>query len=230
MTAGQRSPDGRFWWDGSAWQPVQTAPPPPYPYRPPAPRPPAKKGLVLPLAAVTAAALVLGIVLGGGAGWLTTEPRAGTAALTFADDFPDVDDQYLPGVTLTLIVDEWMKKANSYTCTNKPGDPDTWSKAKQWMRCLPPDGQENRYVDIEYDAARRIRVLKATCHLGTRAEACTTLFATMADTALVPQPELRKRAMDWATKNAAGDRGTIIGGIRLQADLSPHSLRLTPES
>ncbi|WP_157549315.1 hypothetical protein [Nonomuraea candida] len=188
-----------------------------------------RKGILLPLAGVVVAALVLGGVLGGGAGLLTAEPRGGTAPLAFGDGFPDTGDQYLPGVTLSLIVDEWMKKANSYTCASKPGEPDTWSRAKRWMRCLPPGGDDNRYVEIEYDAADQIRVLKATCRLGTREDACTTLFATMADAALVPQPELRKRAMDWAGKNAASERGTVIGGVRLQAALSPHSMRITPE-
>ncbi|MEO3796073.1 hypothetical protein ABGB14_38250 [Nonomuraea sp. B10E15] len=234
MTTGQRSPDGRFWWDGTGWRPVQPSPPFPFQHAPsPAPsppRPPRRRALLLPLAGVVIAALVLGGVLGGAVGLLTTEVRASTAAPAFADDFPDVGDQYLPGVTLTLIVDEWMKKANSWTCANRPGNPDTWSMAKQHMRCQPKGDDGRRYVDIEYDAADRIRVVRATCHLGTYEDACTTVFATMADAALVPQPKLRERARSWAQKNAASERATIIGGLRLQASLSPHALRITPES
>ncbi|MEO3805959.1 hypothetical protein [Nonomuraea sp. B1E8] len=231
MTTGRRSPDGRFWWDGTGWRPVQ--PPPPFPFQhapSPAPSPPRRKALLLPLAGVVIAALVLGGVLGGAVGMLTTEVRGSTAAPAFTDDFPDVGDQYLPGVTLSLIVEDWMKKANSWTCARKPGNPDTWSRAKQHMRCQPPGDDGRRYVDIEYDAADKIRVVKATCHLGTYEDACTTVFATMADAALVPQPKLRKRARSWAEKNAASERATIIGGLRLQASLSPHALRITPES
>jgi hypothetical protein len=128
-----------------------------------------------------------------------------------------------------MIADDWMKKANSWKCASEPGDPDTWSRAEQTMRCEPSGDDGDRYVDIEYDAPDKVKVVKGTCHLGLRTQACTTLFATMADAVFVSQPKSRRSAAAWAKKNADSEEHTIIGGVRLQADLQPHGLRITPE-
>lgn len=190
---------------------------------------PRKKGLLLPLIGVLLPALLLGGVLGGVTGLVTTEVPGSTTPPAFAADFPGGDQQYLPSVTLSMIVDDWMKKANSWKCTQEAGDPDAWSRAKRRTTCEPPDGRGDMYVDIEYDSPDKVKVVEATCRLGNYTRACTTLFSTMADAVFIGRPKLRKSVAAWAKKNADSERHTIIGGVRLQANLEPHGLRITPE-
>ncbi|TDD00941.1 hypothetical protein E1292_27410 [Nonomuraea deserti] len=47
----------------------------------------------------------------------------------------------------------------------------------------------------------------------------------------VPPPlqAVTRSAAAWAKRNADSEEHTIIGGVRLQADLQPHGLRITPE-
>lgn len=257
MTAGQApgpySPDGRFWWDGTAWRPVQPSPGPqpgpagpppgsvgpwpgpggpPYHLAMPGPQPPprAKRGLLLPLVGTVIVALLLGGGIGGVVGLLTTEVPGSPKPPAFAADFPGEEHQYLPDLTLAMVVDDWMKKSNSWRCEKEPADPNLWSRAKQVMECEPPDDDDrDMYVHIEYDTDDRIRVLDATCRLGTYHDVCRSLFGTMADIALSPQGELREKAESWARKNAGSEKATIMGGVRLQANLEPNGLRITPE-
>lgn len=71
------SPDGRFWWDGAAWQPVNTPPPgtgaPTPSDAAPRPRRAGTAVFVLVTMGTLIAALVLGGVAGGAVGLATTD-------------------------------------------------------------------------------------------------------------------------------------------------------------
>jgi hypothetical protein len=181
---------------------------------------------------VTIAALVAGLVVGGisgaVAGSATSEPHGPTAPPPIAADFPNQSKRYMPGVTLAVIAESWLKKGNNWTCA-----PDTESKrssgAKQAMECSPRGDQKyDVYVDIEYDAENQIRWIKAACHYDPGAKYCNTFFANLGDALFDKQPELAKQASDWGGKNVDSDSSTVIGGIYLETKLSPHYMNAAP--
>ncbi|GAA3729481.1 hypothetical protein GCM10022225_08710 [Plantactinospora mayteni] len=295
--SGQRySPDGRFWWDGTAWRPVEAVPParapgqlgpvqfpppagqPPVgPGRPPgtnqvgtnqvgtnqvgtnqvgagrppgAPAPPgsgpglpgttfppprggvpgrpSKVGFLLGLVGTLVATALLGGLVGGVAGMVTTEPPGNESAPGFAAEFPTGDRQYMTGVTLAAVVEDWMKKSNSWVCSDTTS-PETSGKSGKAMECLPADDDREMYVTIEYDADDKIKLVAGRCRVGLKSTPCTTLAASLADVVLSPQgDQLRKQAEKWATENADSERVTTIGGIRLEASLDPHGMTATP--
>ncbi|WP_143737118.1 hypothetical protein [Microbispora sp. GKU 823] len=247
---GPYSPDGRFWWDGAAWQPVQSpsqapaplppgpgqpyampsqpgAPHNPGPYAPPAAPRPAGRGIGLVIGMVIAG-LLLGGGIGAAVGLGTTSPKGGTTPPAFSAGFPGGDRRYLPGVTVAMIAEDWLKKANKWRCVKDRDAKKVSSGAAQRIECEPPDDRGDMSVDIEYDKEDKIREVEATCWLGLHTTACTSLFSSMADTVMIPQKSLRKKAADWAAKNADSERATSIGGIHLEGDLSPHGMRITP--
>ncbi|MEO3924200.1 hypothetical protein ABGB07_10120 [Micromonosporaceae bacterium B7E4] len=286
MTAqpsGQRySPDGRFWWDGTGWRPVDAAPPGPAPGqpgpawspppfgpspaaanpsgagRPPGgagpgglpgpglpgpglpgtafppprgavPRRPSKAGFLLALVGTLVATAVLGGLVGGIAGMVTTEPPGNDSAPQFAAEFPTAERQYMTGVTLAVVAEDWMKKSNSWVCTDAT-TPETSERSRKTMECRPPDDDEREmYVTIEYDADDKIKLVGGRCRAGLKSKPCTTLAASLADAVLSPQgDQLRGQAEKWATENADSERVTTIGGIRLEASLDPHGMTATP--
>lgn len=194
------------------------------------PRRPSKAGFILAVAGTAVAALLVGGLTGWIVGLSTTEVPGSTAAPPFPKGFPTGEHRYLPGVTVSMVADDWLKKANSWKCSDEAADPDIWSRAKRVMRCDPPDDGLYMSVRIEYDTEKQVRVVDARCNAGTYTQACKSLFTSMADTVFHSREKLRKKAVDWAKKNAASERGTVIGGVRMQARLSPsNSLRVTPE-
>ncbi|GAB3138918.1 hypothetical protein [Microbispora hainanensis] len=262
MTAqppGPYSPDGRYQWDGAAWQPVRNPPPaaapqpgPPHSYgqsqpgRPqpygmpqegtPAGPPPGPygqapgtggRGIGLVIGLVTAG-LLLGGGVGAAAGLGSASPKGSARPPAFSADFPGGDRRYLPGVTVAMISDDWLKKSNKWKCAKKPDKDETSSGAAHRVECEPPDDRGDMSVYIEYDKEDSVRQVAATCWLGLHTVACTSLFSTMADTLLIPRKSLRKQAAGWAKKNADSERSTTIGGVRLEFDLSPHGMTATP--
>lgn len=274
----QYSPDGRFWWDGSAWRPVEqapgqaagppapgtgpTVPPPPphaFPLLPPRPGAPGGPGAAggppppapspgwgAPRPARTGSSLVAQLIvtilvcalpgaLGGFvlANVTAPDPQGPTAPPAIPANFPNKENRILPGVTVSMVADEWLKQANSYTCeeTEPPGGGVDKSMAPHAMECSAPgDAKYDLYVDIAYDNENEVREVEATCNYDPGAIACSSLFANLADLAFVAQPELRKKAADWAEKHTDTDDTTVLGGVRLIMSLEhPHSLRVIPE-
>ncbi|MDQ7908251.1 hypothetical protein RB614_27365 [Phytohabitans sp. ZYX-F-186] len=226
------TPDGRFWWDGAGWRPVAAAPPGPG-FPPPGgalPRRPAKAGFVLALAGTLVAAALCGGLAGGIGGAASTEPPDSDTPPALAAEFPSGERQYMTGVTLDVVVEDWMKKSNSWTCAEKDADPDGYVQVKKMTECgLPDDEDRDTFVTVGYDAADKIKMVEATCRVGLKTNACTTLASTLADAVLSPQgDELRGQAGKWAKENVDSERATTIGGIRLTASLDPHRMTATP--
>ncbi len=244
------SPDGRFRWDGAAWQPVQAAQPyaaqqtPPYapPYAPPGtgaptlapadagprPRRTGTAVFVLVTAGTLIATLALGGVAGGAVGLATAEPVADAPAPSFPERFPTGKQRYLPKVTFTMVAVDWLQTANSWRCARSAA-PDPLTGAKMGVICRPGDaGRLHMSVYIWYDGPDKVLSVKARCDLGVRAKACTSLFSMMADTLLSPDRPLRGRAEAWAGKNAGKAAVTAIGGVRLETTLRPHSMEAVP--
>ena len=235
-------------WGGGQWAPPGPPVPPlagaplgapappaaggPAPFRPPVVPKRSGPGRVLLVLAVVLSLVLCGIT-GAGSGWvtgtLTTNPELLSALPPTDADFPTADRRYLPGVKVGVVVEDWMKKANSYTCA--PPDPPgrTLSEAKQRLECLAPgDLKWDLTVDIEFDDETHVRYVRADCEFKPGAKACSSLFATMADALLSGNAELRKQAFDWAEKNADTDNSTTIGGIRFSVKLEPHSIVAEP--
>jgi len=199
--------------------------------QPPVARPPrerGKAGFVLATVGAAVVALLCGGAVGGGAGFFTTEPEGSETAQPFPDNFPHGDQQYLRGVTVKLVVDEWLKKANDWECESRePREINGRNADVMW--CNPPgDASSDMHVTIVYEADDKVREVDATCWEGVGAKPCEALFSTMADTVFVPQESLRGKAADWAAKNGGTERFTVIGDIRLEANLDPNGMRAIP--
>jgi hypothetical protein len=238
------SPDGRFWWDGTAWRPVDAPPPGPAPFQPPfgpaarpgppaagfpppgnvTPRRPSTAGFVLALVCT-----LVGGLVGGLAGTASTEPPGIDTPPPFAAEFPTGERRYLKGVTLDWVVEDWMKRANSWTCTEQNRGPDGLLAAERSTRCTPADNRGEMYVTVGYDAADKVVSVQGTCSLGLKTKACTSLSAALVGRVLSPQgQQVRDQAFKWAEQNADSERTTIIGGVRLSASLDPHGMTATP--
>jgi hypothetical protein len=235
------SPDGRFWWDGTGWRPVDAAPPGPAQLQPPLgtgfpppgnriPRPPSKAGFVLALVGTMGAAALFGGLVGGVAGATSTEPPGSDTPPQLAAEFPTGERQYMTEVTLDVVVEDWMKKVNSWKCSEKDGDPDAYVQTKKVTECSSPDDEDrDMFVTVGYDAPDKIKVVEATCRVGLKTNVCTTLASALADAVLSPQGnQLRDQAAKWATANVDSERATTVGGIRLTASLQPHRMTATP--
>jgi hypothetical protein len=235
------SPDGRFWWDGTGWRPVDVAPSGPAQIQPPVPtgfpppgtaiaRRPAKAGFALALVGTLVATALVGGIGGGIAGLGSTEPPGNDTPPQLAAEFPTSERQYLPGVTLDLVIEDWMKKANSFKCSEKDGDSDAYLEAKKVAECSAPDDEDREIVvTVMYDAADKVKLVEASCRVGLKTEACTTTAGSLADTVLSPQgKQLRDQAAKWAEQNVDSERATTVGGIRLTASLDPHRMTATP--
>ncbi|MBB4958836.1 hypothetical protein [Micromonospora polyrhachis] len=206
--------------------------PPGYGQPPMVPKRSSGPGKVLLVLAVVVSLGLCGLV-GGGAGWvtgtMTTNPEELTALPSVDADFPTGDRRYLPGVKVATVVEDWMKKANSYNCS-PPDEPSrTISEASQRLECMAPgDLKWDLTVDIEFDDETHVRYVRADCEFKPGSKACTSLFATMADALLRDNAELRKQAYEWAEKNAETDNVTAIGGIRFKVSLEPRSIVAEP--
>lgn len=196
---------------------------------PPGGTPPARSGFLPALIGTLVAAALLGGIIGWTVGTTTTEPPGNDTPPELAAEFPSGDRQCLPGVTLDLVVDDWLKKANSWQCTDEPADPDNYLGVKRVTECSPDEDRE-MLVRVEYDAEDKIKLVESTCRRSLKTTACTTLAAALAQTVLSPQgKKLRDQAEKWARENADSERGTVIGGVRLQANLqSGHEMAATP--
>ena len=239
------SPDGSFWWDGAAWQPVQPPPGPAAqqgPGVPPPPGPPAQQSpgvapagrrggtavFVLVTVGTLIAALALGGVTGAVVGLTTTEPVTDAAAPDFPERFPAGRQRYLPKATVTMVTVDWLREAGSWRCA-KTAAPDPLTGAKTGMICRPGAAAARPMsVFIWYDAPDRLVSVKADCKLGPGTKTCANLFAKMAGALLSPDPDLRAKAEAWAGDNADRAAVTAIGGIRLQTSTRPHSMEAVP--
>jgi len=190
---------------------------------------PGKALLVLAVVVPLVLCGLVGAVSGGVTGTLTTSPEGPSGVPSIDADFPNADRRYLPGVKVAIVVEDWMKKANSYTCAPPEPPGRTLSEAKQRLECeAPGDLKYDLSVDIEFDDETHVRYVRADCDFKPGAKACSSLFATMADALLSENAELRKQAFDWAEKNADTDNVTAIGGIRFSVSLEPHSITAEP--
>ncbi|NBE79570.1 hypothetical protein [Micromonospora rubida] len=210
----------------SAGTPPTAAPPPGGPGRSPAP---GKALLVLAVVAPLVLCGLVGVLSGGIVATSTTDP-VGPSALPSTDaDFPSVDRRYLPGVKVATVVEDWLKKTNSYTCTPPERPSRTLSEAPQRQGCTAPGNLRWKLsVDVEFDDETHVRHVRGDCVFKPGAKVCASLFATMADAVLSGNPELRKQAYEWAEKNAEADNVTTIGGVRFTIKLEPRSITAEP--
>jgi hypothetical protein len=212
------STDGSHRRDGTAWQPAQALEVP-------------KPARRYPIRTITIGALLIGGLLGAGVGTGTglavPQPHGPSAPPAFGAGFPNGDQRFLPGVTVSLIATKWLERDNKWTCeeNNKPQ-----FGAVHQLDCTAPGNQKyDVNVDIDYDDETHVRAVSASCSYRPGAEACRSLFANVANIVLYSQADLRKQGEDWASKNVDTDNDTVIGGVRLDAKLEPHYLHITPE-
>lgn len=204
--------------------------PPPVPAPVPARAP--RRGV--PAVLLVALTVLAGLLVGGGGGALiasaTTKPHGPSAPGRLPNDFPNNKQWYLPGVTVGLVADKWLKKINKWTCEpwtqNEP-----LSGAKSWLACTAPGSLKYDVgVDIEYDDKTHVRLVSADCHLGPGTQYCTALFANLAWAVLNSQPALKKKGQDWGAKNADADATTAIGGVQFTTQLEPHGITALPSA
>lgn len=208
-------------------QPAMPVPGPPMPIWPPVRSTgPGKAVTVL----VTVAALLAGM-LGGGAvgalaGTVTGTPPGSSEPPPMPENFPEGDNRYLPGVTVTLIAKQWLERANSWTCAAEP-DPDL-ERGKYETRCEAPGADISVYAVINHDDDAKVTGIWVACRYRTGSRMCRSLFEKFADALLQSQRELIKPATEWAKKNVDRDSAAVFGGIRMEISLSPHEMQATP--
>lgn len=244
MTAGeppsrQYSEDGRYWWDGSKWQPVWGSAPPAAPAQAPggaaapgwtstARQPQPALGWRL-LAVLAGAAVVVGLLGGSMAGRATVKPHGPSAAPGFADGFPNASQGHLRGITLAAISQRWLRQGHSFTCEPNPSHRAESGGPKHQLSCSAPgDLDLDVYVDIDYDDETHVSGVQAYCRLGTGKPYCKGMFADFGRQLLSGQPDLQKQAQDWAGQNVDSDSSTVIGGVRLATSLDPPSISAVP--
>lgn len=170
---------------------------------------------------------VFGGGIGGAVGLATTEPNGPSAPPSMAAQFPNTAHHYLPGVKASDITDKWLKEANKWTCA--PSD-FPLKRTKEQVDCEPTDSLKNYvYVTVDFDDDDHVTSVRAKCRLKPGANACQSLFGTMADALFLNQPDFRQEAHDWARENADTDNAKAFGGILLQVSLEPHEMIATPQ-
>ncbi|MGW0435152.1 hypothetical protein ACWDV4_21760 [Micromonospora sp. NPDC003197] len=190
---------------------------------------PGKVLLVLAVVVSLVLSGLVGAVVGGVTGTLTTGPEGPSALPSTDASFPTVERRYLPGVKVSTVTEEWLKKANSYTCTPPDSGRRTISEAAKQLQCEPPGNLKYAMsVGIEFGDEAQVRYVRADCWLKPGSKVCVSLFATFADALMYGNTELRKQAYEWAEKNAETDNVTTIGGIRFTVRLEPRSIVAEP--
>jgi hypothetical protein len=201
------------------------------PVAPQYPAPAAPPGRRRPTQVLVALAVMGGLIVGGALGAVcarltataVSEPTGPQAPPPIDADFPNEEQNFLPGVTVDLIAQRWLK-AKGYTCA-VGGSYGNVSGARHRMLCeLPGSLSFSQEVLIEYDDDTHVRRATGRCELRPGASPCRTLFADLAYTLLHSDTALRDQARDWAGKNVDTDNSTTIGGVRFQVSLEPHTL------
>lgn len=180
-------------------------------------------------------ALIVGGLCGGGpgavAGYLTSQPDGPTAPPSMRPEFPDAARRYLPDLKVADLADSWLVRPNGWTCAASESRTRI-SEAENLMDCEPTeDGLYLVNAKIEYDGDTQLQYVAVTCPFKPGANYCKTLFAALGDALFPRRPELAKQAEQWAGKNVDGDDvSTVIGGIRLTVELSPHRVTVIPDA
>ncbi|HYZ01262.1 MAG TPA: hypothetical protein VFA92_07185 [Candidatus Binatia bacterium] len=222
-------PPGR-WGSG----PPSTPPaPPPGSAAPPGwtstPRQPRQAQGWLLLAVLAGVAVLVGLLGGSIAGRATVKAHGPSAAPGFADGFPNVSQSYLRGVTLAAISQQWLQRGHSFTCEANPSHRAESGRAKHKLSCSAPGNLDlDVYVDISYDDESHVSGVQAYCRLGPGKPYCRSMFADFGHQLLRGQPDLQKRAEDWARQNVDNDSSTVIGAVRLATSLDPPSISAVP--
>jgi hypothetical protein len=254
---GLYSPDGKHWWDGSTWQPVegQAAPTPqqaaPTPQwgapatqgtalapRPGAPAPqwgtpPRKKGsspvLLVGLVAVVA------LVVGGGAGFsfgnLSSSQISADGPSTpppIPAEFPGNSQRYLQDVTVSQITQDWQATGPEWTCEPAGESAGLGGPSETAAQSTRCRAATVHTLTIEHDDDAQIRELNLSCQARAESEECRSIFTWLAEYPFPGQPDLRQQAGAWATENVASDLSTTIGRIHLEVRLEPHTIFATP--
>ena len=86
------------------------------------------------------------------------------------------------------------------------------------------------YVTVDFDDDDHVTSVRAKCRLKPGANACQSLFGTMADALFLEtsRTSVRRRTR-WARENADTDNAKAFGGILLQVSLEPHEMIATPQ-
>ncbi|WP_157631296.1 hypothetical protein [Catelliglobosispora koreensis] len=176
----------------------------------------------LTIAVMVAVSLVVGVVTGVVAAKIGEPPPKGPALpLAVAAGFPTAGRAYLPGVTVSLITQDWLGKA-AWTC-DVPEPAGYLNAAQQRTLCVAP-ALSPMSVTVLHDGSK-VRSVSASCRHPLGSTICTTLYSAAAELVFTTIPEHRASAAGWAAGNATLDANTTIGGIRLITDLSARHIR-----
>ncbi|GAB3275665.1 hypothetical protein GCM10027589_01000 [Actinocorallia lasiicapitis] len=232
------SPDGRFYWDGRAWQPVpsqvvpsQVVPPGPRfsgPQTPGVVRPSsgrAKVALAVVLVAVCAGAGAIG---GTAFGYFGTPKQGPDTPGAQAAGFPESRHAFLPDVTIGALVDNWLKGQKNWVCAERAELKPQRGGAHR-LHCTPPgDDDLDADFDLEYDEKNQIRYIGGSCTLGTGTVYCTSMVVRLAEKLFPTNKALRAKATAWARKNADSDNSIVVGTVKIVTELSPHGVKAYP--
>jgi hypothetical protein len=177
---------------------------------------------------------VLAFLLGGSTGvaigwYVGAKPKGPTDLPKITGDFPNADQRYLQGVTVSDIADSWLAGTLAWTCEPSDTAAGLLSGALKRTECTAP-GDRSRHlrITIDYDDNKHVREVDVMCTYGPGHHACEHLFVAVAGILLASDAEQHKQALNWAGTNVDSDASTVIGNVRLLTTLSPHSLRCTP--
>jgi hypothetical protein len=148
------------------------------------------------------------------------------------EGFPSASQAYVP-TTVTELRDAWLEKEPEWNCEK------TASSVGTSTTCRPPDSEldptEQYAIDLailNHDVDPTVVTgVEASCELdrpGSRR--CRSFFSDVAATVLGSDPALSEEAGRWARANTAVNNTTVIGGIRLTAELDPQTITFESEA
>ncbi|MEU4625401.1 hypothetical protein AB0G04_36195 [Actinoplanes sp. NPDC023801] len=175
---------------------------------------------------------VLGAVAGtvGGhtaAGLAVPDPLGPTALPPIPAQVPSGADAYLPRVTVSDITKDFLQRARWICETQSKKDP--YLPADNYTACDAPEQGKLRVV-VWSDAEAKVTSVQADCRYPLGTQLCRTLAISIAKVVTGGEPETAKRSAAWAGENVDRDATTVIGKVRLIAELSAQhpTMRIIP--
>ncbi|MEV6595762.1 hypothetical protein AB0M36_02750 [Actinoplanes sp. NPDC051346] len=195
----------------------------------PEPKTPRKARTVL----VITLCAVLGICFGAGSGIIgghqaarltAPDPLGPTALPAIPEKVPTGADEYLPGLRVSFITKNFLQKAK-WTCETEATNDRYFPVAAYLTTCSAPN-YVRLSVNLWHDDEAKVKLVETDCSYPLGSSLCRTLARGVAELTVVGQPEVAKRTAAWAADNVDRDATTVIGDVRLTADLSYRTPRM----
>ncbi|HEX4212521.1 MAG TPA: hypothetical protein VIA06_04225 [Candidatus Dormibacteraeota bacterium] len=220
----QYSPDGNWWWDGSAWYRADPNAPPVGALPESEPAPPAvapadttpRRNLLMTLGGMVVAAVVVVAALGFGAEAVANNlPRPAIPTPAPSSASPPVvavPYRYMPGVKVSDVTR--LLERQGFSCESLAPNQ---SLGLQELHCQRQDSQEDLMVDVQAKDANDVHLIDATIDSNTDAapssSTATSLFGQLAALPLSSHASVASQAKAWVSSNLQSQASKTFRGI-----------------